>query len=298
MRTHGLVQVALKERADHVFPAALLYDYPIDTNAAQLSVCPTFASALENKVPLHESICFTEGCDTYGRLDRVCPSGFWGYRHALGLPVSTKHTRDAPLTLRAADGVEFTVLVSTDPRLLLRVNHLEEIQRRCAPTRWNMADSRDASLQRLKQGAPHLVYFYGHGGLTRDKLPFIEVGAPNSGGGILKDNLIAYNIAWREPQPLVFLNGCHTTALEPEAAFSLVTAFVEDCAAAGVIGTEITIFEPLAVRFAEECLRYFFVDKLPIGEAVRRARLMLLSESNPLGLVYIPFVHSGLHLAK
>jgi hypothetical protein len=94
----------------------------------------------------------------------------------------------------------------------------------------------------------------------------------------------------------VFLNGCRTTALEPELAFSLVSAFIEDCCAAGVIGTEITIFEPLACDFAEECLHHFFVNKLRMGEAVRRARLALLRESNPLGLVYIPFVHAGLQL--
>jgi hypothetical protein len=59
--------------------------------------------------------------------------------------------------------------------------------------------------------------------------------------------------------------------------------------AAGVIGTEITIFEPLACTFAEKFAALFLAG-VPIGEAVRRVRLAILSEENPLGLVYIPFV--------
>lgn len=295
MARHGLVQVALKERAEHVFPAALLYDYAIDTNN-ELTVCPEFMAALDAMTPLKDARCFAGECDTRKHLNRVCPGGFWGFRHALGLPLSTKHAPEVPMALEAAHGVKFTVLVSTDPLFKLRENHLAQIRLRCAPTHWGLADTRDASFERMRTDLPHLVYFYGHGGLTPDKLPYIEVGKPNSGGGILKDNLVAYRISWKEPQPVVFLNGCNTTALEPEAAFSLVSAFVEDCSAAGVLGTEITIFEPLACRFAEECLRLFFVDKLPIGESVRLARLALLEESNPLGLVYIPFVHAGLRV--
>jgi hypothetical protein len=85
---------------------------------------------------------------------------------------------------------------------------------------------------------------------------------------------------------LVFINGCHTTALEPEKAIQFITPFIENAKAAGVIGTEITIFEPLASVFGEESLRRF-LDSETIGHAVRSARLKLLKDGNPLGLVYI-----------
>ena len=65
----------------------------------------------------------------------------------------------------------------------------------------------------------------------------------------------------------------------------------------GVVGTEITIFEPLATAFAEECLAHF-LNEVPIGDAIRQARLKLLQDGNPLGLVYIPFVVSSVRLAK
>jgi hypothetical protein len=65
--------------------------------------------------------------------------------------------------------------------------------------------------------------------------------------------------------------------------------------AAGVIGTEITLFEPLAAPFAEECLRRF-LGGTEIGEAVHGTRLALLAKGNPLGLAYVPFVVPGLRL--
>jgi hypothetical protein len=58
----------------------------------------------------------------------------------------------------------------------------------------------------------------------------------------------------------VFINGCHTTNLEPERAFEFVSA--------------------------------------EAGEAVRLARLELLGRSlNPLGLLYVPYMLSTIRMA-
>lgn len=139
---------------------------------------------------------------------------------------------------------------------------------------------------------PHLVYFYCHGGLTRGK-PYLQVG---TSGQINSSNLRARKIQWEAPRPLVFINGCHTTALEPLQALEFISPLVTYSHCAGVIGTEITIFEELATAFAEECLRRFLKPE-PIGVALRGARLRLLQkEGNPLGLVYIPFVIASLAL--
>lgn len=67
--------------------------------------------------------------------------------------------------------------------------------------------------------------------------------------------------------------------------------------ASGVVGTDITVFEPLASAFAERCLARFLAGE-PLGRAVRLARLGLLQEGNPLALTYVPFALAGLHLAK
>jgi len=93
----------------------------------------------------------------------------------------------------------------------------------------------------------------------------------------------------------VFINGCRTTALEPETAIELVSSLVRRAQASGVIGTEITVFEPLARDFAEAYLARFLAGAT-VGESVRGARLALLARGNPLGLAYIPFALESLRL--
>ena len=115
--------------------------------------------------------------------------------------------------------------------------------------------------------------------------------------GIEPTNL--FNVIWWEsPQPLVFINGCHTTALEPTQVLNFVDSFITWNHAAGVIGTEIAIFEALACAFSEECLRRFVIEGETIGEAVRGTRLTLLKHGNPLGLIYNIYANASLRLKK
>jgi hypothetical protein len=157
------------------------------------------------------------------------------------------------------------------------------------------ADTRDEAIALLRSADPgEVVYFYCHGGLTPTNVPYLSVGAKGE-PGIPSDIFRAMRIRWGSPRPLVFLNGCHTTALDPGQALNFPARLVEVAAAAGVIGTEITNFEPLASAFAEECLGRFLAGEA-IGDAVRAARLALLAQGNPLGLIYIPFVLPSLRL--
>ena len=71
---------------------------------------------------------------------------------------------------------------------------------------------------------------------------------------------------------------------------------VEKTAAAGVIGTEITIFEELAQAFAEAMIP-LFLGGVPLGRAMREARLQLLARNNPLGLAYTPHAYALLRLS-
>ena len=113
---------------------------------------------------------------------------------------------------------------------------------------------------------------------------------------IFGDTFRTKHIDWTDPRPVVLVNGCHTTALGPEVAQPLVSGLMFTANAAGVIGTEVTIFEPLAVEFAESFLRVFDAGSM-LGWAVRDARLTLLGRGNPLGLVYIPFAAADLELS-
>lgn len=297
MSTPGLLQIALKQSARFVFPVALLYDHPIDTNAPAdgYTLCPASLEALQHGTDLQDLSCFTGVCASREHATVICPSGFWGYRHTIGIPLSLGPAPDATHPLEYGSGVRFTVGVSTDRSFTMRHDHEARIKALQARLEWNYGDTRESTMSLLQSTTPHLVYFYCHGGLAGD-VPYLKVG-PESSRGITRDNLRAKRIRWETTRPLVFINGCHTTALEPERALDFVSAFIENACASGVIGTEITIFEPLACSFAEECLRRFFVDGAAIGTAVRGARLALLQRGNPLGLVYIPFIATSLKVA-
>jgi hypothetical protein len=294
MRTPGLVQIALKQSARQVLPAALIYDYPLDTNARKYDLCPEFLDVLgDDNPPLESSPCFQGNCPSREEAAVVCPSGFWGYRHSLGMPLSLKNSPDVPAEIVWQAQPELTVGVSTDSAFVLRAAHETALRSLKPSLGWNYGDTRAGVLQLLREKAPHVVYFYCHGGMS-GTVPFILVGPPGD-MGITRDNLRREKIRWKSPRPLVFINGCHTAALEPNVAIDFISGFVEVAGASGVIGTEITIFEPLARAFAEECLRRF-LNGTQIGEAVRGARLKLLQAGNPLGLVYIPYVIASLRM--
>jgi hypothetical protein len=294
-RPGGLIQIAAKESARHVVPLALFYDYRLndaDPDDA-FSVCPAFLNALQARDPLGETDCFQGNCPSRGQRTVVCPSGFWGYRHGIGMPVSIGGSLDDVVTEIVYHGApQMTVAVSTDDSLRLRADHEKTLRALRDDVGWHYADSRDEPLDLMETAPSHVVYFYCHGGVTEENLPYIEVGP--AGEGRITSGLI-HDLFWDQPRPLVFINGCHTTDLEPEVAFNLVETFVETVGAAGVIGTEITIYEPLAVAFGEACLKRF-MDGTPIGEAVRLARLELLQQGNPLGLVYDAYAVASLKM--
>jgi hypothetical protein len=296
MRLRGLVQIALKQSARFVLPAALIYDYPLDTGAdpKDYQICPEFLKALTGPTPLDQCICFDGKCPSRDDDITICPSGFWGFRQDLGMPLSLADAPDAPTEIAVQGSPHYVISVCLDPNFTMRAGHETRLKDSLSQVQWTRADSRDATFDAMKVAQPQLVYFYCHGGLTSSNVPFIQIGSMTE-RGITRDNLRAKGVFWENPRPLVFINGCHTTALEPDSAFELVSGFVEVAGAAGVIGTEITIFEPIATSFAENFLQAFS-QGVEVGEAIRRSRLALLKQSNPLGLVYIPYTMAGLHI--
>ncbi len=290
MAAPGLVQFASMYDVREYLPASLIYDHPLDTGL-DLDLCPEFRNAMECRRELASTDCFNGRCPSRGKLTIVCPSGFWGFRHELSFPLSTD--RDASTCLHGNINPKFAMAIST--ALELTEDHALKIQSLRNYGEWSLEKSRDATLTMLGQQGNDVVYFYCHGGFS-GSIPYIQVG-PATERGITSDNLVPYQVVWNKPGPLVFLNGCRTGALQPSVAFDLVTAFVKQAKASGVIGTEITVFEPLACKFAEHFFRAFLVQDRTVGGAVRHARLALLEGRNPLGLVYVPFALGTLTLA-
>lgn len=313
MRRPGSVQVALHAKPRFVLPASLIYDHDLDTgiDPDKYRLCEQFLVDLERGVDLREATCFMGDCpNRTEHYDVICPSGLWGYRHAIGLPVSLDGGEewsggagaasgevgdggDPPGEIDVGDVLRFAIGISTDPDLKLWPDHETALRAIRAGIGWHLADERDETFELLRSLAPHIVYFYCHGGIENGR-PFIQVG-PKNGEVIFSDNLRARKVRWKAPRPLVFINGCHTTAVEPEVAHELVSGFVTVARASGVIGTEITIFEPLARQFAEAFFRAFF-GGASVGQAIRTARLELLQHGNPLGLVYTAYALSNLKM--
>lgn len=298
MKKPGYIQVALQGGARHVLPLALLYDQPLDTSFLphELQLCSTFEAAINNKTPLTETACFQGNCPTWEDDETICPSGFWGFRHYIGLPHTSQQNTTAPSEIFYEDNPELVVSVYAGQDFKMRDKHIQNLSQHFKEEKFIFKDSRNDTLRAFKNHQPHLVYFYCHGAFTGSNNPVLLVGDKND-RPISRDNLRAKRIKWDESHPLVFINGCHTAALRPSLAMDFVSAFVETSEAAGVIGTEITIFEPLATAFAEAFFERFLNGE-SVGKAIRDSRLALLQGGNPLGLVYVPYVISSLQLAK
>jgi hypothetical protein len=290
MKTPGMVQLASKLTANDIAPIALFYDRRIDDQAA-LTLCPAFEQSLASGRPLLDEPCFQGACPHDGNLTIVCPGGFWGYRHDIGMPY--------PVRPRGPE-LATTISYQNTPRLEVGyfadfryVNqHLEKLNG--LGYQVDQVTSRSELFTLFQDTQPQLIYFYCHG-IENDTIPYLWIGKESGKDYISTSNFANYEIDWPEARPLVFINGCHTSALEPQKALNFVKTFVEDTSAAGVIGTEITIFEPLAQVFAETFLR-LFVAGVPLGRAIRAARLELLTQRNPLGLVYMPHAYAGLRM--
>jgi hypothetical protein len=294
LRPSGSVELACREKLRLAVPSALLYDYPLDTSKPA-RFCPTAANALwKSNGDLTVEPCFTGHCPDYEADDVVCPGGFWGFRHEVGVPVSlsggkAKDATGLAAQIQGADGPVMVVGSTTDKSFERRLQHLGRLQQLHVPIDWQLGEERDAVLDLLKETHPHVVYFLCHGVETEDGLPGLIVGDPDHPVAITPDNLRNAGVRWPTTRPLVILNGCRTTALDPTKPWNFVEPFLKRAHASGVIGTEITIFEPLACDFAEEMLERFVGRDMTLGRAVRETRLALLRRRNPLGLAYVPY---------
>jgi hypothetical protein len=298
LRQPGHIQIGSKQSARMVVPAAIFYDYPLDTQPQppnKHSLCDAFLQAVRSQQDLASTPCFRGQCPHLDDRYVVCPGGFWGFRHQVSLPVSISEATigDAETVIQFNDPAAMVVIVSMDQMFKLRETHEGRLKLLRTPLGLTLCESRQAAITALQQQNAQLVYFYCHGGVTGDNTPFLSIG---NNEAFTPDNLRGNGIRWKTTRPLVFMNGCMTAALEPEKAIDFVSAFVNRAGASGVIGTEITVFEPLATAFAQAFLQRFIGECKSLGESVKLARLALLQQFNPLGLVYIPFALNGLRL--
>jgi len=97
-------------------------------------------------------------------------------------------------------------------------------------------------------------------------------------------------------RPLIFVNACHSLAVEPETFVSYLDAFITDGHAAGVIGTEVKVAQPLAMDVADQFFRRLLSRTYTVETALREIRLDYLAAGNLFGLVYTPYCWADLKL--
>jgi hypothetical protein len=291
MRSPGLVQLAPREDPDLLVPLQLLYDRAVDAaNQAALTLCSASSAWLQQ--PTDELPCLTNGCSEPEDDLRVCPAGFWGFRHAVSITPSRPN--------KCSTGLLDSVTVRGRPEALAALTSDNNVQPLAQPHVQRLSNlfsvvdtnTRNGVRDELRGGARQLVYFLCH--LRHEGSVPVVVG-PVDGPGIDATTLYRWKLDLCRAQPLVFLNACNSVAASPERLLGLVDQFMRYGAAAA-LGTEITVFVSFAVAFAERLLEQFVASR-PLGESIRRARVALLGAGNPLGLAYIAFGLPGFHMA-
>ncbi len=197
--TPAYIQVAIKDdKAKMMLPSALIYDYPFDKfHKGPIRFCPEFEEAFMNNMPLEETLCFKGHCpmlEEYNKLEHpkladrrwMCPSGFWGFRHYLGMPLSAgKEEGDTIFpTIPVKDEMHVSVAFAQNlPGWKEHCKVLRDLFQRSYPrSEWNNALDREDLVDRVLKEDPHIVYFYCHGGEFSGGVAYLQIGPTDNPG--------------------------------------------------------------------------------------------------------------------
>lgn len=228
----------------------------------------------------------------------ACPLHFWGFRHNIEIP--PQPVDEDGVTVPQHDcilsGNSVQMIAGANAKLRLWSQHEVELKK----FTWKSTASRVATLNKaLKDEELDFIYFYCHaGGGVTDPAGYdpyllfqdVQQAQPEK----LRSGDFPRAPEWSH-HPLVFLNGCGTLGFSPDALSPFIKKLVRDLSAAGVIGTEITVWEELATVVAKSFLEKFLAGK-SAGEALLDVRRSLLFHKNPLGLVYTLYAPAHLKL--
>ena len=98
--------------------------------------------------------------------------------------------------------------------------------------------------------------------------------------------------------PLIFLNACGTSVINPMAVTSFPRFFLEENHNRGFIGTETNVPDNFAAEFSQ-CFYRGLLNGLTLGQAIHDAKWRMLRErKNPLGILYTVYADPDLHVGK
>jgi hypothetical protein len=238
----------------------------------------------------------------------LCPYGFLGFRHSIEVLTHKQKPRNAV----SVPGDARIAVLNTLPKKKEREKfdtHLEEITGIISESLPNCIISRGESREKIEPllviDQP-LIYFYGHGvpGASGTYLAFSATDSmsPEDFMGLVLDantDRPATAQVWANPQPLVFINTCHSLQLITEGHFGWLDAFIGGARAAGVIGTEVKVNPELAAQFAASFIRRLLRlrPRATVDIALHETRMDFLAHGNLLGLAYTPYCWADLTVA-
>ena len=272
-----------------VLPWAITYDLDLDLsvelNGGSYETCLKIFGHKETNGEFDFTACSAQtGCPlkTAAATRTVCPWGFWGVKHTLEQPaqriaISAK-PRDLVTEIVVGDHVSMCMNVSTQLQRLDRhraeIEHLPWVRTPLTIAGDDRAPGaspgRDQVLAALQDRELQMIYFYCHGGTIRDRhgllRPYLAVGSTDT-QRILPGNLNEIDASVTPPRsrhgwprhPLVFINGCETATLDSRTMGHFVQVFAEH-GAAGVIGTEVPVWEDFATAFATEFIAQLYPE--------------------------------------
>jgi hypothetical protein len=313
------IQVAQILR-DKVIPWSFVYGRAIDPRPGDrdktgkltnIPVCLAPLPDAQGKLPVNKCgtspACALKQNQALQPENVVCPLEFWGFKHVVEIPPKQINTQSQTQVKPTA--VETTIRVKGNARVVAGVNGslaseaghiaaLSKLQTKFPIDTFKQQYTFTNLRNELKKSPVHIAYFFCHaeGGATIDSRIVLQDPATN-----VPDFVLWYQFSqlggknkW-DPPALVFMNACQSLNFSPEALSPFLQSFVDDLGASGLIGTEIAVWDV----FAAEVGRLFlesFLNGDQAGMSLLKARRVLLSKKNPLGLVYTLFAAADLHL--
>jgi hypothetical protein len=298
-----VIQIARPNTSSFVLPWSYVYDIPL-IPGENPTLCPMVAQ-WDGAAPLFEDAPRQCPCGPHSR-NTLCPFGFWGYRYAIEqLASSDKRVTDIPAS-PTCDIIVGEAQYDIDlGRLGAHVGKLGAAIARALPQAKLREGKDKAALEKLLGADLPFIYFYCHGERRNDADPNTVLGVGDR-ETLTTGELIAWVDGWYQDlnkqiwnavRPLVFINACHTLAMEPETLVTYLDVFVGKGRAAGVIGTEVKVEQNMAMDVAEQ-----FVAAWMGGDSVenvlRAIRVDYLKQGNLFGLVYTPYCWSELKIVR
>jgi hypothetical protein len=313
-----VIQVARTGEAEYTFPWAVVYEYRLP-DKDNLNYCKVIqewnAAGIRDKE--HEE-CPFEGTPGHDK-NILCPYGFWGLKHYIEQPIpplpkdnqndGAAKVWEATKTIDTGATLNISVGVTRDPALSPKAidEHLKKLATISPVNPPGGADDWSKVQVMLKSAdkSPDIVYFLCHGEYdNQNDQPYLGIGLPTGQFKyrVYPNELISWSRGmtspvWDKPQPLIFINGCHTFALLPDQVLNFVSTFA-GFGASGVIGTEVSILLPLATEIAEMLFEAIVKVGMTLSRAMHQVRWKLANKGNLLGLAYTPYGQADLHIVR